>query len=167
MRSNTLITHWLDYARKPSFLGVFVSEHGDWGSSTPVFYAIIPIFEQPLSQFENLATCHPAGYYDSTVLRSFNTRNFLTFVNTTAIAYHQNHETLTDCLPICNRSRVYKRQKITSTRVLVQISGVPQAQNFSTDPNCLPSTHPTLPTFFPHTLWLYPSTFILHNIHIR
>jgi len=35
------------------------------------------------------------------------TRNFLTFVNTTAIAYHQNHEALTDFLPICNSSRVY------------------------------------------------------------
>jgi len=43
------------------------------------------------------------------------TRNFLTFVNTTAIAYHQNHDALTDFLPICNSSRVYKRQKITST----------------------------------------------------
>ena len=31
------------------------------------------------------------------------TRRFLlTFVNTTAIAYHQNYEALTDFLPICN-----------------------------------------------------------------
>jgi len=43
------------------------------------------------------------------------TRNFLTFVNTTAIACHQNPEALVDFLPVCNSSRVYKRQKITST----------------------------------------------------
>ena len=43
------------------------------------------------------------------------TRNFLTFVNTTAIACHQNPEALVVFLPVCNSSRVYKRQKITST----------------------------------------------------
>ena len=43
-----------------------------------------------------------------------NTCNFLTFVHTTAIAYHQNHEALIDFLPICNSSCVHKRQKITS-----------------------------------------------------
>jgi len=42
------------------------------------------------------------------------TRNFLTFVNTTAIACHQNPEALVVFLPVCNSSRVYKRQKITS-----------------------------------------------------
>ena len=34
------------------------------------------------------------------------TRNFLTFVNTVAITYYQNHEALTDFLPICKSSRV-------------------------------------------------------------
>jgi len=46
------------------------------------------------------------------------TRNFLTFVNTTAIGYHRNPEAQTDFLPTCNNSCVYKRQKITSTVVL-------------------------------------------------
>ena len=43
------------------------------------------------------------------------TRNFLTFVNTTAIAYHRNPEALVDFLPIWNSGCVHKRQKITST----------------------------------------------------
>ena len=30
------------------------------------------------------------------------TRNVLTFVNTTIIAYHQNHQALADFLPVCN-----------------------------------------------------------------
>ena len=44
-----------------------------------------------------------------------NTRNFLTLVNTTAIAYHQNPEVLVEFLPICNSSCAHKRQEITST----------------------------------------------------
>jgi len=43
------------------------------------------------------------------------TRNFLTFVNTTAIAYGQGISRSRRFLPICNSSRVYKRRKITST----------------------------------------------------
>ena len=43
------------------------------------------------------------------------TRNFLTFVNTTAIACYQNIAAPGNFLPVCNSSRVYKRQKITST----------------------------------------------------
>ena len=43
------------------------------------------------------------------------TRNFLTFVNTTTIVYGQKPAAPADFLPICNSSRVYKRQKITST----------------------------------------------------
>jgi len=43
------------------------------------------------------------------------TRNFLTFVKTTAIACHQNLEALAHFLPICNSGRFYKRQKITSS----------------------------------------------------
>jgi len=42
------------------------------------------------------------------------TRNFLTFVKATAIACHQNPEALVDFSPVCNSSRVYKRQKIAS-----------------------------------------------------
>ena len=43
------------------------------------------------------------------------TRNFLTFVNTTAIAYGQKIARSLKILVLCNSSRVYKRQKITST----------------------------------------------------
>jgi len=43
------------------------------------------------------------------------THNFLTFVNTTAIACHHNPEALVDFLPVYNSSRVYKRQKIKSS----------------------------------------------------
>jgi len=43
------------------------------------------------------------------------TRNFLTFVNTTAIAYGQKIARSLKILVLCNNSRVYKRQKITST----------------------------------------------------
>ena len=43
------------------------------------------------------------------------TPNCLTFVKTTAIAYHQNPEALVDFLPICNSSRFYKIQAIRST----------------------------------------------------
>jgi len=42
------------------------------------------------------------------------TRNFLMFVDTAAIACHQNPEALVDSMPICNSSRVHKRQKNTS-----------------------------------------------------
>jgi len=48
------------------------------------------------------------------------TRNFLTFVNTTAIACYQNIAAPGDFLPVCNSSRVYKRQKITSTVVMAK-----------------------------------------------
>jgi len=46
------------------------------------------------------------------------TRNFLTFVKTTAIVGHQNPEALVDFLPVpvCNSSRVYKRQKIAGRK---------------------------------------------------
>ena len=50
----------------------------------------------------------------STVCTFWHTRNFLTFVNTTAIACYQNIAAPGDFLPVCNSSRVYKRQKITS-----------------------------------------------------
>ena len=50
------------------------------------------------------------------------TRNFLTFVNTTAIACHQNPEALVVFLPVCNSSRVYKRQKITSSPLQLLVS---------------------------------------------
>jgi len=46
---------------------------------------------------------------------SAGTRNFLTFVNTTAIAYGQKIDQSLRILVACNSSRVYKRQKITST----------------------------------------------------
>jgi len=46
---------------------------------------------------------------------SSSTRNFLTFVNTTAIAYGQKNDQSLRILVACNSSRVYKRQKITST----------------------------------------------------
>jgi len=42
------------------------------------------------------------------------TRNFLTFANTTAIAYRKNLEAPDNFSPICNNSCVCKRQKITS-----------------------------------------------------
>jgi len=45
------------------------------------------------------------------------TRNFLTFVNTTAIAYGQKNDQSLRILVACNSSRVYKRQKITSTAI--------------------------------------------------
>jgi len=52
----------------------------------------------------------PTSYYsDST------TRNFLTFANTTAIAYRQNLAAPVNFSPLCNSSCVRKRQKITST----------------------------------------------------
>jgi len=46
------------------------------------------------------------------------TRNFLTFVNTTTIAYGQKNDQSLRILVACNSSRVYKRQKITSTHFL-------------------------------------------------
>jgi len=54
------------------------------------------------------------------------TRNFLTFANTTAIAYHQNLAALGTFLPVCNSSCVRKHQKITTipnlhTRVLTSL----------------------------------------------
>jgi len=56
------------------------------------------------------------------------TRNFLTFVNTTAIACHQNLEALVVFLPVCNSSRVYKRQKITSTCTSAVLAGAAEAE---------------------------------------
>ena len=45
------------------------------------------------------------------------TRNFLTFVKTTAIAGHKNPEALVDFLPapVCNSGRVCRRRKIAGT----------------------------------------------------
>ena len=50
------------------------------------------------------------------ILCEYCTRNCLTFVKTTAIAYGQNLEAPGNFLPVCNSSRFYKRQEITSTR---------------------------------------------------
>jgi len=47
----------------------------------------------------------------------WSTRNFLTFANTTAIAYRKNLEAPGNFSPICNSSCVCKRQKITSNGV--------------------------------------------------
>ena len=52
------------------------------------------------------------------------TRNFLTFVNTTAIAYGQKIAQSLKILVLCNSSRVYKRQEITSTVVSSAILGL-------------------------------------------
>ena len=53
----------------------------------------------------------PAPHVDAVAC---GTRNFLTFVNTTAIAYGQKIARSLKILVLCNSSRVYKRQKITS-----------------------------------------------------
>ena len=45
-------------------------------------------------------------------------RNFLTFVNTTAIAYRQKVGQSLSLLVVCNGSRVYKCQKITSAGIM-------------------------------------------------
>jgi len=50
------------------------------------------------------------------------THNFLTFLNTTAIAYRQKIDKSLRILVSCNSSRIYKCQKITST-VKTQIIG--------------------------------------------
>ena len=50
--------------------------------------------------------------------KSTGTRNFLTFVNTTTIAYGQKIARSLRILVFCNSSRVYKRQEITSTVTL-------------------------------------------------
>ena len=55
-------------------------------------------------------------YGEQQVRCSTCTRNFLTFVNTTAIAYGQKMGQSLRILVVCNSSRVYKRQKIMSTR---------------------------------------------------
>jgi len=60
------------------------------------------------------------GKYQGT--SSHSPRNFLKFVNTTAIAYRRNPEALVDSLPICNSSCVYKCQKITSTTKIMPIA---------------------------------------------
>jgi len=49
------------------------------------------------------------------------TRNSLTFVNTTAIAYGQKIGQIIMILVVCNSSCVYKRQKITSTAGLLEL----------------------------------------------
>ena len=46
------------------------------------------------------------------------TRKRTTFVNTTAIAYRQNHEAPADFLPVYNSSCVHKRHAFASTDVL-------------------------------------------------
>ena len=48
------------------------------------------------------------------------TRNFLTFVNTTAIAYERGVVRSRKILVVSNNSRIYKRQKITSTHSCLQ-----------------------------------------------
>ncbi|RPA89339.1 hypothetical protein L873DRAFT_1822990 [Choiromyces venosus 120613-1] len=53
----------------------------------------------------------------SSVLASLTTRNFLTFVNTTAIAYGQKTGRSPKISVVRNSSCAHKRQKITSTRV--------------------------------------------------
>jgi len=50
--------------------------------------------------------------------RELSTRNFLTFVKTTAIAYGQKIGRSLKILVLCNSSRFYKRQAITSTGCL-------------------------------------------------
>jgi len=50
------------------------------------------------------------------------TRNFLTFVNATAIAYGRKIDQSLRILVACNSSRFYKRQKIASTRPETQPS---------------------------------------------
>ena len=65
------------------------------------------------------------------ILASMATRNVLTFVNTTAIAYRQNHEAPADFLPIYNSTGVHKRHVFASTRVHTRNLG--QSNRFSTD----------------------------------
>ena len=60
----------------------------------------------------------------SQIVDPASTPNCLTFVKTTAIAYHQNPEALVDFLPICNSSRFYKRQAIRSRYGLLEYWGV-------------------------------------------
>jgi len=61
----------------------------------------------PQSGPEDLIPDHYSGYTC--------TPNCLTFVKTTAIAYHQKPEALVHFLPICNSSCFYKRQEIRSS----------------------------------------------------
>ncbi|RPB04031.1 hypothetical protein L873DRAFT_45850 [Choiromyces venosus 120613-1] len=53
------------------------------------------------------------GHETDSVMNA-STRNFLTFVNTTAIAYGQKIGRSLKILMVCNSSCVHKRQKITS-----------------------------------------------------
>ena len=61
-----------------------------------------------------------AGVLAPRVCTSTCTRNFLTFINTTAIAYGQIIARSLKILVLCNSGRVYKHQKITSTAVGVE-----------------------------------------------
>ena len=74
---------------------------------------------------------------------SFRTRNFLTFVNTTAIAYWQKIARSLMILVLCNSSRVYnqrvqynttiaKKKKITTTPARPKSNIVPAMQHTST-----------------------------------
>jgi len=49
------------------------------------------------------------------------TRNFLTFANTTAIAYGRKVARSLKIFAVCNSSRVCKRQKITSTARYLEV----------------------------------------------
>jgi len=60
------------------------------------------------------------------------TRNFLTFANTTAIAYRKNLEAPGNFSPICNSSCVCKRQKITSIVKLFFHLMIQDSQLYST-----------------------------------
>ena len=62
-----------------------------------------------------LSLCLPS--FGRVFSASQNTRNFFTFVNTTAIAEGQKIARSLMISVLCNSSRVYKRQKITSTPI--------------------------------------------------
>ena len=71
--------------------------------------------EAPASSLLIFNSCrsHTRGNHECQY-RYYSTRNFLTFANTTDIAYRKNLEAPGNFSPICNSSCVCKRQKITS-----------------------------------------------------
>ena len=99
-------------------------------SFCPRTLALVPIILVLVKLQQIALGANNPPYSVHPVLPFHNTRNFLTFVNTTAIAYGQKIDQSLRILVACNSSRVYRRRKVTSRGIRhVVEKSVPRAPN--------------------------------------
>jgi hypothetical protein len=81
-----------------------------------ITYWCITIHDPVIHLWKAFTSLDPQKSIDASMDLTFRTRNVLTFVNTTAIAYRQKFSFFALILASCNSSCVHKRQDITSIR---------------------------------------------------